>query len=34
MPEGIQVGLSPQDFADVISYLQSLRTVPENPRPR
>lgn len=34
MPEGLQVGLSPQDFADLISYLESLRAAPDGPRPR
>jgi putative heme-binding domain-containing protein len=34
MPEGFQVGLSPQDFADLIAYLESLRTSPEGSRPR
>jgi putative heme-binding domain-containing protein len=30
MPEGLQVGLSRQDFADLISYLESLRASPES----
>jgi putative heme-binding domain-containing protein len=34
MPEGLQVGVSPQDFADLIAYLESLRTAPEGSRPR
>jgi putative heme-binding domain-containing protein len=34
MPQGLQVGLSPQDFADVISYLESLRTAAEGSRSR
>jgi putative heme-binding domain-containing protein len=29
MPEGLQVGISPQDFADLISYLESLKASPE-----
>jgi hypothetical protein len=28
------VGLSPQDFADLIAFLESLRTAPEGSRPR
>jgi putative heme-binding domain-containing protein len=31
MPEGLQLGLSRQDFADVISYLESLKASPESP---
>ena len=34
MPEGMQVGLSPQDFADLIAYLESLRAAPEDSRPK
>ena len=33
MPEGMQVGLSPQGFADLIAYLVSLRAAPDGPRP-
>jgi putative heme-binding domain-containing protein len=32
MPEGLQVGLTLQDFADLISYLESLRAAPEGSR--
>ena len=34
MPEGLQIGLSPNEFADLISYLETLRTTPEAARPR
>jgi putative heme-binding domain-containing protein len=30
MPEGLHVGLSRQDFADLISYLESLKASPES----
>src|SRR5262249_26386087 len=30
MPEDLHVGLSLQDFADLISYLESLRAAPES----
>jgi putative heme-binding domain-containing protein len=30
MPEGLPLDLSPQDFADLISYLESLKTRPES----
>jgi putative heme-binding domain-containing protein len=29
MPEGLQTGLTPQDFADLIAYLESLKQKPE-----
>jgi len=29
MPEGLQDDLSPQDFADLIAYLESLKASPE-----
>jgi putative heme-binding domain-containing protein len=28
MPDGLHVGLSPQDFADLVSYLESLKSSP------
>jgi hypothetical protein len=28
MPEGLHTGLKPQEFADLISYLQSLKEPP------
>jgi putative heme-binding domain-containing protein len=34
MPEGLQLGLSPQEFADLMSYLDSLRPPPQGPQPR
>ena len=34
MPEGLQVGLSPNEFADLISYLETLRTAPDAARTR
>jgi putative heme-binding domain-containing protein len=34
MPEGLQVGLSPQDFADLIAYLESLRAASGVARPK
>ena len=34
MPEGLQTGLTPQQFADLIAYLQTLKDKPvETPKP-
>jgi putative heme-binding domain-containing protein len=30
MPEGLHLGLSPREFADLIAYLESLKTSPES----
>jgi len=29
MPEGLNTGLSLQDFADIVSYLESLKEAPK-----
>ena len=34
MPEGLHAGLTPQQFADLVSYLESLKSADAPPPPR